>query len=118
MVFQKPNPFPKSIYENVAYGPRIHGLATGKSDMDQIVEQSLRALAVDRQFEAMAALGVGLKDIGLALDEADRLGVSVRAGRMTTKLWREAIDRLEADTGAGHLYKLLEDFGLERKKGS
>lgn len=42
MVFQKPNPFPKSIYENVAYGPRIHGLAAAKSDMDQIVERSLR----------------------------------------------------------------------------
>jgi phosphate transport system ATP-binding protein len=42
MVFQKPNPFPKSIYENVAYGPRIHGLATKKSDMDGIVENALR----------------------------------------------------------------------------
>ena len=42
MVFQKPNPFPKSIYENVAYGPRIHGLAKAKADMDNIVESSLR----------------------------------------------------------------------------
>src|SRR3546814_16446613 len=42
MVFQKPNPFPKSIYENVAYGPRIHGLAAGKADMDRGVEKSLR----------------------------------------------------------------------------
>ncbi|MET0361273.1 MAG: phosphate ABC transporter ATP-binding protein PstB [Sphingobium sp.] len=42
MVFQKPNPFPKSIYENVAYGPRIHGLGGSKADMDVIVEQSLR----------------------------------------------------------------------------
>jgi len=42
MVFQKPNPFPKSIYENVAYGPRIHGLAKAKADMDAIVEQSLQ----------------------------------------------------------------------------
>jgi len=42
MVFQKPNPFPKSIYENVAYGPRIHGLARNKSEMDEIVETSLR----------------------------------------------------------------------------
>jgi phosphate transport system ATP-binding protein len=41
MVFQKPNPFPKSIYDNVAYGPRIHGLATGKAELDQIVESSL-----------------------------------------------------------------------------
>ena len=42
MVFQKPNPFPKSIYENVAYGPRIHGLARTKSDLDDIVEKSLK----------------------------------------------------------------------------
>jgi len=42
MVFQKPNPFPKSIYDNVAYGPRIHGLANRKSDLDDIVESSLR----------------------------------------------------------------------------
>jgi phosphate transport system ATP-binding protein len=41
MVFQKPNPFPKSIYENVAYGPRIHGLAKSKSDLDEIVQSSL-----------------------------------------------------------------------------
>jgi phosphate transport system ATP-binding protein len=41
MVFQKPNPFPKSIYENVSYGPRIHGIAAGKEDLDQIVEESL-----------------------------------------------------------------------------
>lgn len=41
MVFQKPNPFPKSIYDNVAYGPRIHGLARGKAELDQIVETSL-----------------------------------------------------------------------------
>ncbi|MBB6122566.1 phosphate ABC transporter ATP-binding protein PstB [Sphingobium subterraneum] len=42
MVFQKPNPFPKSIYDNIAYGPRIHGLATSKADLDVIVESSLR----------------------------------------------------------------------------
>ena len=43
MVFQKPNPFPKSIYENVAYGPRIHGLARGRAELDEVVERSLRA---------------------------------------------------------------------------
>ena len=42
MVFQKPNPFPKSIFENVAYGPRIHGLATSKADLDEIVVTSLQ----------------------------------------------------------------------------
>jgi len=42
MVFQKPNPFPKSIYENVAWGPRIHGLAQSKADLNEIVETSLQ----------------------------------------------------------------------------
>ncbi|WP_051504514.1 phosphate ABC transporter ATP-binding protein PstB [Sphingomonas jaspsi] len=42
MVFQKPNPFPKSIYDNVAYGPKIHGIAAGKSELDEIVEKSLK----------------------------------------------------------------------------
>jgi phosphate transport system ATP-binding protein len=42
MVFQKPNPFPKSIYENVAYGPRIHGIAHGRADLDEIVCTSLQ----------------------------------------------------------------------------
>ncbi len=42
MVFQKPNPFPKSIYENIAYGPKLHGLAERKADLDDIVESSLR----------------------------------------------------------------------------
>lgn len=46
MVFQKPNPFPKSIYDNVAYGPRIHGLASSKSDLDDIVERALRRGAI------------------------------------------------------------------------
>jgi len=41
MVFQKPNPFPKSIYDNIAYGPRIHGLATNRTDMDEIVTVAL-----------------------------------------------------------------------------
>ena len=42
MVFQKPNPFPKSIFENVAYGPKIHGLTKHKLEMEEIVETSLK----------------------------------------------------------------------------
>jgi phosphate transport system ATP-binding protein len=42
MVFQKPNPFPKSIYENVAYGPRIHGLTNNKAELDELVSASLQ----------------------------------------------------------------------------
>lgn len=64
MVFQKPNPFPKSIYENVAYGPRIHGLAESKTDMDGIVEKSLRRAGLwdevkDRLQESGTALSGG-----------------------------------------------------------
>ena len=64
MVFQKPNPFPKSIYENVAYGPRIHGLAGAKSDLDQIVEKSLRRAGLwdevkDRLTDSGTALSGG-----------------------------------------------------------
>ena len=64
MVFQKPNPFPKSIYENVAYGPRIHGLAGSKADLDAIVEKSLRRAGLwdevkDRLSDAGTALSGG-----------------------------------------------------------
>jgi phosphate transport system ATP-binding protein len=46
MVFQKPNPFPKSIFDNVAYGPKIHGMATSKADLAEIVENALRRAAL------------------------------------------------------------------------
>ncbi len=61
MVFQKPNPFPKSIYENVAYGPRIHGLAHGKVEMDEIVESSLRRASLwDEVKDVLDKPGTGL----------------------------------------------------------
>lgn len=61
MVFQKPNPFPKSIYENVAYGPRIHRLAQSKADLDAIVERSLRGAALwDEVKDRLDAPGTGL----------------------------------------------------------
>ncbi len=61
MVFQKPNPFPKSIYDNVAYGPRIHGLARNKAELDEIVETSLRRAALwDEVKDRLAAPGTGL----------------------------------------------------------
>ncbi|HKX23433.1 MAG TPA: phosphate ABC transporter ATP-binding protein PstB [Rhizorhapis sp.] len=64
MVFQKPNPFPKSIYENIAYGPRIHGLAGSKAEMDSIVERSLRRAGLweevkDRLHDSGTALSGG-----------------------------------------------------------
>jgi phosphate transport system ATP-binding protein len=61
MVFQKPNPFPKSIYENVAYGPRIHGLAANKAEMDAIVEKSLRRAGLwDEAKDRLADPGTAL----------------------------------------------------------
>ena len=48
MVFQQPNPFPMSIYDNVAYGPRVHGIRT-KSQLDEIVEESLRGAAISEE---------------------------------------------------------------------
>ena len=61
MVFQKPNPFPKSIYDNVAYGPKIHGLAKNKAELDQIVENALRRGASwDEGKDRLDAPGTGL----------------------------------------------------------
>ena len=61
MVFQKPNPFPKSIYDNVAYGARIHGLARSKADLDGIVEKALRGAALwDEVKDRLSETGTGL----------------------------------------------------------
>ena len=61
MVFQKPNPFPKSIYDNVAYGPKIHGLAKNKADLDDIVERALRRGALwDEAKDRLHEPGTGL----------------------------------------------------------
>jgi phosphate transport system ATP-binding protein len=61
MVFQKPNPFPKSIYDNVAYGPRIHGLSKNKADLDDIVERALRRAAIWNEVkDRLSAPGTGL----------------------------------------------------------
>ncbi len=61
MVFQKPNPFPKSIYDNIAYGPRIHGLANNKSELDEIVETSLRKAGLWKEVkDVLGHPGTGL----------------------------------------------------------
>ncbi|WP_282047925.1 phosphate ABC transporter ATP-binding protein PstB [Sulfitobacter mediterraneus] len=61
MVFQKPNPFPKSIYDNVAYGPRIHGLPRNKAELDDIVEKALRRGAIWNEVkDRLHAPGTGL----------------------------------------------------------
>jgi phosphate transport system ATP-binding protein len=61
MVFQKPNPFPKSIYDNVAYGPRIHGMVKSKAEIDVIVEKSLRRAGLWEEVkDRLQQPGVGL----------------------------------------------------------
>ncbi len=64
MVFQKPNPFPKTIYENIAYGPRIHGLSSSKGELDGIVENALKRAGLweevkDRLTDSGTALSGG-----------------------------------------------------------
>ncbi len=61
MVFQKPNPFPKSIFDNVAYGPRIHGLAHDRTELEEIVEKALRRAALwDEVKDRLTTPGTGL----------------------------------------------------------
>lgn len=61
MVFQKPNPFPKTIYENVAYGPKIHGLTTNKGELDAIVEASLKRAGLwEEVADRLHSAGTGL----------------------------------------------------------
>ena len=61
MVFQKPNPFPKSIYDNVAYGPKIHGLSKNKAELDEIVETALKKAALWNEVkDRLAGPGTGL----------------------------------------------------------
>ena len=61
MVFQKPNPFPKSIYDNVAYGPRVHGLASRRAELDEIVETSLQKAGLWNEVkDRLHAPGTGL----------------------------------------------------------
>ncbi|MBG7602982.1 MAG: phosphate ABC transporter ATP-binding protein [Gammaproteobacteria bacterium] len=61
MVFQKPNPFPKSIYDNVAYGPRLHGLAGNRAELDEIVVSSLQKAGLYEEVkDRLNASGTGL----------------------------------------------------------
>ncbi len=61
MVFQKPNPFPKSIYDNIAYGPRIHGLAANRTELDEVVERSLKRAGLWEEVkDRLDAPGTGL----------------------------------------------------------
>ena len=73
MVFQQPNPFPMSIYDNVAYGPRVHGIRD-KRKMDQIVEESLRGAAIfDEVKDRLKKSALGLSAEAVHLGDLMRL---------------------------------------------
>src|SRR3546814_21161290 len=87
MVFQKPNPFPKSIFENVAYGPRIHGLAGSKAPLDATVEQALRKAGLwdevkDRPLASGTALSGGLQQRLCIARQTAALGRALGPGRV------------------------------------
>ena len=116
MVFQKPNPFPKSIYDNISYGPSIHGLADNKSDMDQIVENSLKKAALweevkDRLDEPGTGLSGGQQQrlcIARAISEEliDELKKSYTIVIVTHSM-SQAV-RVSQRTGFFHLGKIIE----------
>ena len=89
MVFQQPNPFPKSIYENVAYGPRIHGLAVTRADLDVIVQSSLQ--------KALPSV----RPLWRVLPRSVRSGCTVRVKRLrfTWILHQSALPRCCSATG-------------------
>ena len=71
MVFQKPNPFPKSVFDNVAYGPRIHGLASSRADLEEIVVTSLeRAGLFEEVKDSVAGVSCGCADVFGGSEEA------------------------------------------------
>ncbi len=72
MVFQKPNPFPKSIYDNIAYGPTIHGIGEKKDEMDKIVETSLKKAALWDEVKDR----LGREATGLSLEEQQKLCIA------------------------------------------
>ncbi len=89
MVFQKPNPFPKSIYDNIAYGPKIHGLARNRTELDKIKKQilSLGAMVEDRVRMAVKAI-------------EDRDAAAAR--KIIDSDWE--IDEMEVDDGLNDIY--------------
>jgi phosphate transport system ATP-binding protein len=114
MVFQKPNPFPKSIYENVSYGPRIHGLARSRADLDAIVESSLQKAGLwsevkDRLNEPGTGLCSALDPIATARIEEliDELKQNFTIVIVTHSMQQAA--RVSQRTAFFHLGNLVEE---------
>ena len=108
MVFQKPNPFPKSIFENVAYGPRIHGLAASKTDIEEIVVTSLKK----------AGLWNEVKDMLNDLDEKKRANICKKIGESIARFHNN--DIIHGDITTSNMILVDDqihfiDFGLGEK---
>ena len=109
MVFQQPNPFPKSIYDNVAYGPRIHGV-TKKSELDEIVERSLRQAAIWDELKDR------LNKSALDLSGGQQQRVSIaRAMALKPKIlfFDEPTSALDPEL-TGEILKVIKDLAAEK----
>jgi phosphate transport system ATP-binding protein len=108
MVFQKPNPFPQSVYDNVAFGPRVLGMARSKSQLDQIVEESLRdAVLWDEVKNDLAA-----NALGFSLGEQQRICIArVLAVKPEVILFDESTSALDPIATGG-----IEDLIAELKR--
>ena len=113
MVFQKPNPFPKSIYDNVAYGPRIHGLAAGGAELDEIVEMSLeRAGLWNEVKDRLQQPGTGLSGgqqqrVGHLVQLLGR-GAGLRPMRRQVQLFDRAVHLVHLAPGQQRVTDLRE----------
>ncbi len=108
MVFQKPNPFPQSVYDNVAFGPRVLGLVQNKSQLDQIVEQSLRDAVLWEEVKD----DLGTNALGFALGQQQRICIArVLAVKPAVILFDESTSALDPIATGG-----IEDLIAELER--
>jgi phosphate transport system ATP-binding protein len=109
MVFQKPNPFPQSVYDNVAFGPRVLGLVKNRSQLDEVVESSLRAAAIWEDVKDQLKQNA----LGFSLGQQQRICIArVLAVKPDVILFDESTSALDPIATGG-----IEDLISELKKG-